>query len=147
MRVFLNQKGFTLTEMLLVLSITVFLTSFVPPLVVSLKQELEASIFLQSLQEDLLLAQRWAMTRRTAVTFTYFTNIKMYYIRESNGDLIIKRSLPPNISITKGKMNTFNYSFNGMINSFGTMYINVDNEVYRLVINIGRGSFRLYEPA
>jgi len=140
-----NEKGYTLSEMLIVFSTITFFLAFLPNFYVSMDQKIENHHFFQQLEKDLYFAQNYAMSRRQAIAFQYYYTNNHYDIRESNGTLIFRRTLPNHIRFLDGELNLFHFTASGNVNKFGNLYFRVNGKLYRLYISIGKGRFEIFE--
>lgn len=142
-----NQKGFTLVESLLVLSIFMiisFITAF------SLQPEqavLEDEVFLTQLRADLLYGQQFAISHQKEVTIVILPSKHKYNLSlQGRLPAIIDRSFSPNIYLTEGSMPlSFKFLPDGNINKFGSFFIETKEKEYRMTFLIGRGRFYVTE--
>lgn len=143
----LNQKGFTLTESLVVLSIFMILSSIT---VFSLKPQyssIEDEAFLAQLQADLYYAQTWAISNQTEVTVIFVQNEYFYYIYYARGKpKLVERHYSKKFYLSEGSIPlTFNFTKNGNVNKFGSFFIRTPKKNYKMTILIGRGRFYVSE--
>jgi competence protein ComGD len=142
-----NQKGFTLIESLLVLSIFMiisFITAF------SLQPQqfvLEDEAFITQLRADLLYAQQYAIAHQKEVSIAIEPHEYKYYLTlKAQWPPIEERSYSTNISITDGTMPlSFIFLPDGNLNKFGSFYIKTKKKSYRMTFLIGKGRFYVTE--
>ncbi|WP_062355902.1 competence type IV pilus minor pilin ComGD [Bacillus kwashiorkori] len=140
-----SQKGFTLIEVLLALTIFLMLVSFLPPLYTSLSDKIETKIFLQQLEEDLYYAQQYAMVNRTPVYYQVYKSMNEYRIWPFGQDVMIRRKIPANITVDGGTVLSNYFKSNGNVPSFGTIHFQKGKKLYVLTLHIGRGRFVISE--
>ncbi|EKN66285.1 hypothetical protein BABA_16742 [Neobacillus bataviensis LMG 21833] len=142
-----NQKGFTLIESLLVLSIFMIISSIT---VFSLKPQhsvIEDEAFLTQLQADLLYAQQYAISHQHEVSVVFMqTEYRYYMLVQSGMPPIIERNYSTNINLREGTIPLyFKFLGDGDVNKFGTFYIYTEKKSYRLTVLIGKGRFYVKE--
>lgn len=142
-----NQKGFTLIESLVVLSIFMIISSIT---VFSLKPQhsiIEDEAFLTQLKSDLYFAQQYAISHQHEVSVVIIPEKYSYY-------LLLRTDLPPilmrnyskNIYFTVGSLPLyFKFLSDGNVNQFGTLFIQTKNKRYLLTVLIGKGRFYVKE--
>ncbi|AZU63324.1 competence type IV pilus minor pilin ComGD [Neobacillus mesonae] len=141
------QKGFTLIESLIVLSIFMILSTVT---VFSLKPEhtmMEDEGFLTRMQADLYFAQNYAMSHQHEVSLRFIPSQYKYKVSEgTEQSLILERSYSQNFRVTEGSIPfTIVFLPNGNVRNFGSLYIRTKTKVYRLTFLIGRGRFYVAE--
>ena len=142
-----NQKGFTLIESLLVLSIFMIISSIT---VFSLKPQhtvMEDEAFLTQLKADLYNAQQYALSHQVDVSIIFFPTQYRYSIfLQPELPPIVNRNYSTNIYLTEGTIPLyFKYLSDGNVNKFGNLYIQTNNKKYVLTILIGKGRFYVKE--
>lgn len=139
----LNEKGFTLTETLVVFSIFLIISSI--PLFFLNPQSswFEKQLFFSQFKSDLFFAQQYAISHQAVVRVNIMSERNSYYFRENfNGPILLERTYSKDIKITPGTMPLyFEITANGNINYFGSLYIRIGDGTYRMVFLIGRGRF------
>ncbi len=141
------QRGFTLTETLVVLSAFMILASVT---VFSLKPQntrLEEKKFFKQLKADLYYAQNYAISHQHEVSVIVIPNQYRYYMILSYGEKpIVDRNYSTNFYITEGTMPLyFKFQHDGNVNQFGSIIIHSKNKIFRLVVLIGKGRFYVTE--
>ncbi|WML40544.1 competence type IV pilus minor pilin ComGD [Neobacillus sp. OS1-2] len=142
-----NQKGFTLIESLLVLSIFMIISSIT---VFSLKPQhsvMEDEAFITQLQADLLYSQQYAISHQHEVSVVFMQNEYRYYMLEQSGKPpIIDRNYSTNINLREGTIPLyFKFLGDGDVNKFGSFTIYTKRKSYQLTILIGEGRFYVKE--
>lgn len=142
-----NQKGFTLIESLLVLSIFMTISSIT---VFSLKPQhsvIEDEAFLTQLQADLLYAQQYAISHQREVSVIFMQNEYRYYMVMQSAPLpIIERNYSTNITLREGTIPLyFKFLGDGNVNKFGSFTIYTKKRCYQLTVLIGKGRFYVKE--
>ncbi|HEY4602631.1 MAG TPA: competence type IV pilus minor pilin ComGD [Cerasibacillus sp.] len=132
------QRGFTLIEMLITLSILSVLLVLTIPITHSLIKNQEETQFLETLQSDLLYVQNLSLGIREHRTKLVFH--KTYYsVHKSLTESPITRELPDGWEVERSMYHTI-YFLNGTIGSAGTIRINKANgKVIRLIFPLGKG--------
>lgn len=143
----INQKGFTLIESLLVLSIFMIISSIT---VFSLKPQhtvMEDEAFLFQLKADLYNAQQYAISHQDEVSIAFFPTQYRYSIfLRPELPPIVNRNYSTNIYLSEGTIPLyFKYLSDGNVNKFGTLFIQTNNKKYVLTILIGKGRFYVKE--
>ncbi|WML59755.1 competence type IV pilus minor pilin ComGD [Neobacillus sp. PS2-9] len=142
-----NQKGFTLIESLLVLSIFMIISSVT---VFTLKPQhtfMEKDSFFIQLKADLYYAQQYAISHQHEVLVQFVPKEYRYYmIYRAEERPIIERDYSHNVNFTEGTMPlSFKFLPDGNINKFGSLILYYRNKIYRLTFLIGEGRFYVSE--
>lgn len=136
-----NQNGFTLTEVLLVLTAFLVLLSFGFTIPVKTIQQHEVSQFLTRFQQDILYLQEWNMYEEISAYMTIDPSKHQYSIRKNwTGDIIIQREIPEymNIDLRTLKQPIY-YTSNGTIKNPGVLMISAGNTSYKITFPFGKG--------
>ncbi|MEI2355907.1 competence type IV pilus minor pilin ComGD [Mesobacillus zeae] len=142
-----QKNGFTLVEILIVLSIFIVM-SFASLMV--LKPQfflLEKNLFFSEFTTDLLLAQQYALSHHQEVTVNISPSSHSYYIRKRGEEnFIIRRQYSKSINIREGTMpSSFQYLPDGNTNKFGSFFVYIGDKAYRVTFLIGSGRFYVVE--
>jgi competence protein ComGD len=138
-----RDRGFTLIEMLLVLSaITVLMAVSLPSLSNLARQKTETYIITQ-LRDDLLYAQQYAMTHKTPVAVTFSESRPEYRMVETKtGKTIFTRTLP---NPWKFQLTTLTLPLlfleNGNVNKAGALLLKRKESAYKIIFLLGKGRF------
>lgn len=139
----MNEKGFTLTETLLVFSIFLIISSISLMYLKPQSTWFEKQLFFSQFQSDLFFAQQYAISHQTVIRVNIMSERNYYYFREKyDGQIILEREYTADVVVNPGSMPLyFEISANGSLNYFGTYLIRVGGEKYRMVFLIGSGRF------
>jgi competence protein ComGD len=139
----MDEKGFTLTEMLVVLSIFLVISSISPVLLKSHYNHLDKNLFFSQFRSDFFYAQQYAISHQSIIIVNIVSDQSYYYFRERiNGPIILERKYPEEVKVTPGSMPLYFHILpNGNISSFGSFYAKVNKERYRFTFLIGKGRF------
>lgn len=143
-----NSQGFTLVEMLVVLSAFFMLSLTAAFLFTPQSYLLEKNLFFSQLKSDLLYAQQYAISHQQKVTVHIMPENNYYYIRGTDYTeaYLIKRNYSKKIKVSKGSMKLFfNYMPDGNIDSFGSLFIGIGKRTYKMMFLIGKGRFYVTE--
>jgi competence protein ComGD len=140
-----NQKGFTLVESLVVLSIFMILSSIT---VFSIKPQYNSAsdrAFISQLKADIYYGQQYAIAKQMEVRVAFLEQEHIYVIVAGN-NRIIERKHSPEIRVSQGTIQLyFIFNPNGNVDRFGTLYIRTPQKNYRLTLLIGKGRFYVIE--
>lgn len=137
-----SEKGFTLAEALIVLAVVFLVISLSFILLKRHDQYVARHLFFSQLQADFIYAQHYALTNQTPVFVNLVGINHTYYFTKKNGEHLIAREFDRNISLSEGTQKLYFYiNSSGHLNSFGSIYISIGDERYRLTFLIGRGRF------
>jgi competence protein ComGD len=142
-----HNSGFTFIEVLLVISMVMMLTIFS---VFNVRANYEKQIvnyFIKQFQEDIWLAQEYAISHSHAVDFTFYSNQAIYDLREKGfRRLIVKREYHPQLIIEPLTItNPIVFHSNGNINRSGSMYVKFKSQTYKVVFQLGKGRFYIVQ--
>lgn len=142
-----NQRGFTLAESLVVLSIFMILSSVT---VFSLKPQhtmVEDEAFLTQLKADLFYAQSYAMAHQQEVSVAILPKQSKYlFVLRPDQPHLLDRSYSSRFNIVVGTMPlSFVFQPDGNVNKFGSFFIETEKKTYRMTILIGKGRFYVTE--
>lgn len=144
----MKSDGFTMIEMLVVLSAFFMLSLTSAFLFTPQNEKLEKDLFFSQLQADLLYSQQYAIAHQEQITVHIMPENNYYYIRgtEYTAAYLVKRNYSQNIKVKKGTMPLmFYYMPDGNINSFGSIFVTVGTRTYMMMIQIGKGRFYVSE--
>ncbi|MCL6573680.1 MAG: type II secretion system GspH family protein [Bacillus sp. (in: Bacteria)] len=142
-----NQKGFTLIESLLVLSIFMIISSVTVFALNPQHTIIEDEAFLTQLKADLYYAQQYAISHQHEVSVVFVPYQYRYSIFSStNLPVIIDRNYAQSYYLTEGSLPLyFKFLKDGNVNKFGSLFIKTKNKTYRLTFLIGKGRFYVAE--
>ncbi|PKG25712.1 competence type IV pilus minor pilin ComGD [Niallia nealsonii] len=139
----INEKGFTLLEMMVALSIFMILLSLSFLVFKPQMEMVKGNTFFTQLQADLFYAQSYALSHQMRMYVQFTPSKKEYAIK---GDIatgeIIYRKYDETIVINEDRV-SFNFSIlpNGNMSKFATYPFSIDEKKYTLTIQIGQGRF------
>lgn len=139
-----HKNGFTLIEMLIVLMIVSTLMILVIPRIDQLEKAKEETYMIEQLTDDLLYAQQYAMTHKTAVVVVFYNAQGRYRMTESYtlGRTLIDRTLPSQWAFELATLqNPLTFLANGNVNKSGTILIKNGKTTYKVVFLLGKGRF------
>jgi competence protein ComGD len=140
-----NQKGFTLIESLIVLSILLIISSITAFSINPQYYSATDKTFIAQLKADLYYGQQYAIANQMEVKVIFYEHEHMYLISTGNKQLV-ERHHSPTITVTQGTIQlVFKFNSNGNVDRFGTLYIRTQQKNYRLTLLIGKGRFYVTE--
>lgn len=136
--------GYTLSETLIVLVIFILLSALGLNLYPSFIKGMQNNMFLNQLNEDIFYAQQYAISHESLIYF-YVDNEKgVYTIYSYKEEVILEREIPKDIQFIKGTLGAaFYFNQYGNASKAGTMTIDTTKGKYKLIVNIGKGRFRI----
>ncbi|MEY8733501.1 competence type IV pilus minor pilin ComGD [Peribacillus frigoritolerans] len=139
-----SDGGYTLSETLIVLAIFVLLISIGPNLYPSFTKGMENRLFLSQFHEDLFYAQQYAISHESLIYLHIDNAEKIYTVSSYKEGIVLERSIPEDIQFLSGTLG-FSFHFNqyGNASKAGTIMIDTSKGKYKLVLNIGKGRFRI----
>ncbi|HEO8418665.1 competence type IV pilus minor pilin ComGD [Niallia sp. FSL W8-0635] len=137
-----SQRGFTLVEMLVAMSLLVILSSLSVFLVTSQQTTLNEHRFITQLEADLYYAQALAIANQLPIQVRIYPNMNRYNIRgDINTGNIVDRYYDENIVFLNESTLSFSINANGNFSKFGTYEFRIGKQAYKLTIQIGKGRF------
>ena len=138
----LNSKGYTLTEILIVLSIFILLATLSLNLYPKYIVKMEEKQFIKQFEDDLYFTQAYAISHERHISM--YVNEEYYSIYSVAEGYVLQRKVPKNITFLKGTMD-LNITFNsgGKAVSSGVFYIQTKQEKYKITVYIGKGRFKI----
>ncbi len=136
-----NSDGFTLVELLLVLSVIMLLMVFPIIQVRKIEEGQKLMLFLQMLQNDIFLAQRNAAVHQLPTRIIFYNGC---YVIEDNllNPPILKRTYDSEVIITYLSLKApLRFNSDGNISSSGTISITYKNSKYIVTFYLGSGRF------
>ncbi|MFD9626951.1 competence type IV pilus minor pilin ComGD [Peribacillus muralis] len=136
--------GFTMSETLIVLVIFVLLLAITPNLYPSFHKGMEERLFISQFHEDLFFAQQYAISHESMIYLHINNGKKIYTVSSYTEGIVLERSIPKDIRFLSETMG-FSFHFNqfGNISNAGTMMIETSKGKYKVVLNIGKGRYRI----
>lgn len=143
----MKKNGFTLLEMLIVLSAISILSVVTYFNLSSIYEKQKIDQFINQFSQDILFMQQSAISHRNRHTLRWFPNQAKYSVTSSGEtDPVLVRYYPSDIQVN---LNTFPnpmaYGADGNINRGGTIIVSYKTKTYYIVFQLGRGRFTYYE--
>lgn len=138
-----KEKGFTLIEVLLVLSVLAVLTSLSILHLKPLNEKKTIDFFFEQLQNDLFYAQQYAISHNETVKVV-FQDTKPQYSTVIGGinSIVQLREFDKAIKIQFATLgSTLYFNSSGNINKSGTMLVIYKKTTYRVTFLLGKGRF------
>ncbi|MEH7255108.1 competence type IV pilus minor pilin ComGD [Neobacillus niacini] len=140
-----NQKGFTLIESLIVLSILLIISSITAFNFKPQYNSTNDKAFISQLKADLYYGQQYAISHQVEVK-VFFYEYDYKYSLNSGSNLLVERNHSPKIRVSQGTIPLyFKFNSNGNVDRFGTLFIRTPQKNYRLTVLIGKGRFYVIE--
>ncbi|WP_169819129.1 competence type IV pilus minor pilin ComGD [Anaerobacillus arseniciselenatis] len=138
-----NNRGYTLLEMTMVLFIIATVTSISFGNMKSVYDASGRNEFIQQLQQDILYAQQMAISHSMYTSVIFLNGSKEYVIRQGNGNVLLRREFSENTAFVPITLSLNDVAFlaDGNVRRSGTMEIRIDDHRYRFVLLLGRGRF------
>lgn len=138
----LDNRGYSLLEMSLVLFIVAIICSLSVGSFKSSYDAQQRKEFVQQLQLDLYYAQQKAISNRLAVNVMFLNGSKEYIIKQGE-QIVLTRKYPNNTIFYASTLSLNDIAFlhNGNARKSGTLLFKVNNINYKIVVLLGRGRF------
>ncbi|WP_077621516.1 competence type IV pilus minor pilin ComGD [Sediminibacillus massiliensis] len=143
-----KQEGFTLIEVLVVLSMSAIFMLFAVSISERLVEKYKTEQFLRTFQSDILYLQQLSMTNsKRFYTLDIQPASHSYTIRQGGlGKVIISRDIPANWTIELNSLKMpITFTYKGTLKNPGTMYLKTDSKTYRIVFPLGKGRSYIVE--
>ncbi|MBS4199657.1 prepilin-type N-terminal cleavage/methylation domain-containing protein [Bacillus sp. FJAT-49732] len=141
-----EQNGFTLLEILIVLSVLTIILSISFFSLKSFWATMQKNMFLNQVQSDIYFAHSYAINREDTILFR-FSRISHQYeaVSRDTNKVLINKKLPAAIRIEETNLPSFYITPDGNVSNFGTMMLNVNGKTVKITFYIGRGRFLVEE--
>ncbi|MGM8214106.1 competence type IV pilus minor pilin ComGD [Bacillaceae bacterium W0354] len=136
-------RGFTLIEMLIVLTIVLIIIHGTTIIFNNAGKQLTFDQFIESFEKDIFMIQQHTLTTREMLSLYFNTRENYYVIYDSmlNPELI-RRDYDPSIKITFDTLhNPIRFKPSGNILNPGTMFIKYHDDNYEIKFPFGKGRF------
>lgn len=131
-------NGFTLVEMLFVLSLISIMLIFLPPFHQHILKREKEDQFLDILQYDVLYTQSLTTTTNQRIKIIFRKN--HYTILEGIDNVLYKRDMPKGWSTDEYNMQEISFATGkGTIRKSGTVVFNTPNGKYKFTCPLGKG--------
>jgi competence protein ComGD len=140
-----NQKGFTLIESLIVLSIFLLISSITAFSLKPQYHSVNEKAFISQLKADLYYGQQYAIANQMEVKVIFYEHEHMYFLA-AGSKLLVERFHSPKITVSQATIPLyFKFLPSGNIDRFGSLLIRSERKIYRLTLLIGKGRFYVTE--
>lgn len=139
-----NNHGFTLIEMLIVLTVVAVISAVAIPSVQGVVAERQLRYFLEQFTNDMLYAQQYAMTRKKTVSVVFDYGECRYRITEGGtaGKELVYRFFPSPFQLQPTTLQSpLSFFANGNVNKAGTILVTYGKKIYKIVFLLGKGRF------
>src|SRR5690625_7730339 len=124
-----SEEGFTLLEMLVVLSILAIILLLFTALPQVRIEEEPLETFLETFEQDIFYLQQLTMTHQTRPSLLFSPSTHRYYITHSS--MTIERSYDPDIQLRLNTIpNPFSFTTRGYTRQPGTFYVDYEDKTY-----------------
>jgi competence protein ComGD len=137
-----NSKGYTITEVLVVLSIFLLLVTLSLNLYPKYIEKMETKQFVKQFEQDLYYTQAYAISHERQISM--YINKRNYSIYSIAEGYVLQRTIPEQITFKKVTMDlsiTFNSA--GTALSSGVIYIQTEQEKYKITVYVGKGRIKI----
>ena len=134
------EDGFTMLEVLIVMSVLTVLLSFSVIKLQPIWETMQKKMFITKLQADLYYAHSYAMNRKESVTVS-FPRGNNEYQAISSKELLFKRQIPSPIILAATNLNSIVITAEGNVSNFGSMTFQMNDRKITMTFYIGRGRF------
>lgn len=98
--------------------------------------------FLNTLEKELMMTQQKAINETSVYRLTFNNEKEIYQIGTYGSNKVLKREIPKHITVEGQALEmAIQFNQNGNISRAGTIYIHSDDDVYKMVFQIGKGKF------
>ena len=138
-----HKNGFTLLEVLVVLTVIHAIMFVTIVKVEPLMQQYRLYWFIQQLETDVFYAQETAITRGQVVSLRFSPDKHEYFVIAANTSVpIFRRSYDSRIQIELATLGSqIKFLCNGNISTPGTLFVSSSSITYRVVFLLGTGRF------
>ncbi|AXI09454.1 DNA transport machinery protein [Oceanobacillus zhaokaii] len=138
-----NFKGFTLLEMLMVLSIMSVMLLLIVPINNNNLEKVQSTKFIEQLEYDILMIQNLSTTADDSFSIRFYND--RYSILQGMNPAFATRNYPPGFKIDRKNYDSIKFNKNGSIINPRTIDIIVGEKKYLLVFPLGKGRFYISE--
>lgn len=135
-----KEEGFTLLEVMIVLSVMAMLLWLSIPTVHTLYVKTEEKKLIETMQYDILYVQSQAIGSVEEIRITLYKNS---YTIVDKGGKVMERNLPAGFEIDRRTLENISFTETGSIRKAGTIKITTPISTYKLIFPPGKGRGRL----
>ncbi|MCM3716792.1 hypothetical protein M3206_01295 [Fictibacillus phosphorivorans] len=129
-------------EMMIILLIVGIIGSVAFPKFQSFIKNRKTEYFLNTLEKELMMTQQKAINETSVYRLTFNNEKEIYQIGTYGSNKVLKREIPKHITVEGQALEmAIQFNQNGNISRAGTIYIHSDDDVYKMVFQIGKGKF------
>lgn len=142
----MNEKGFTLPEVLLVLTVSVILLGIPQVVSASYTQKMEERLFLEQLQSSIAMIQNDAILNERVTQMQTFRDnklIRFTVVGDSSNSLNHTLELPESVSLIDSTMTYRFSSGSGNLGEMERLSIRIGKEKVELVFQMGSGRYKI----
>ncbi|MCA1009668.1 competence type IV pilus minor pilin ComGD [Halobacillus halophilus] len=142
-----SSKGYTISEVLIVLIFWSILLISIVPLHHRTFQHIQSSHFISQLKDDVLLTQHLTMQDHIYYMLLFRPNTNEYILYDQkNKTTIFKRSFPDSWSMQLLTLeSTLRFNENGVVTKPGTMKIHTPYSIFKIVFPFGASRLTIEE--
>ncbi|SDK55130.1 competence type IV pilus minor pilin ComGD [Sediminibacillus albus] len=136
-----NKKGYTLVEVMLVLSITVSLIAIGFSLPRYFLHTFQTKQFFQQFNNDILYLQQLSLASKENIYLLIDPENQQYTIHQGGtGKVLIQRNIPDHCHIELRTLKMpISFTDKGSLRNPGTMIVDTGNNQYKVVFPLGKG--------
>ncbi|WP_285876650.1 competence type IV pilus minor pilin ComGD [Fictibacillus phosphorivorans] len=128
--------------MMIILLIVGIIGSVAFPKFQSFIKNRKTEYFLNTLEKELMMTQQKAINETSVYRLTFNNEKEIYQIGTYGSNKVLKREIPKHITVEGQALEmAIQFNQNGNISRAGTIYIHSDDDVYKMVFQIGKGKF------
>ncbi|WP_168413128.1 competence type IV pilus minor pilin ComGD [Bacillus salacetis] len=139
------QSGYTMLEMLIVLSISITLLFISSLSILPFYEHLTKKNFISLFKADLYYLQSYAINKKERVELRFYPYEAKYSGKVMGGENLVVRSLPDGISQRPSSLNSITFYPNGNTDRFGIIYFKAGEDEIKVSFQIGQGRFHVQE--
>lgn len=139
----MRERGFTLIEVLIVLTIVIFIISFSTIRMTHISEQKNLEYFIDMFEKDIFLMQQLAISNNIIYSLQFNTKDNYYFIYDSPlNPPVLKRTFDSNINISFLTLsNPIRYQPSGNIMNPGTIKVSYNNKSKQIIFPFGKGRF------
>lgn len=141
----MDNKGFTLIEILLVLAILSLITIISTQIIIKLNEEKEVNHFFEQLKLDILTIESYTIENNSYAYIILSPTLSKYQAVNEIGKVLFERKLPDSLKMNIDS-NLKSIEFvSGKIRNFGKIIFNYKEKNVEFIVYIERGRARIVE--